>query len=108
MGILFVLIEQIKPMSSCEARGSMGQLDRLTRCIDNMILGLEPEEVSIPQLIRFDQMLWKFKDSVEPKPFANCDKDELLEVVKSLTSHIQELEGEINVLKHAQQALALL
>jgi hypothetical protein len=50
-------------------------------------------------------VLWKFKDSFEPKPFKNCSKEELLEVVKSLTQHIQSLEGQINVLKHAQQAM---
>ena len=101
----FASIEQIKSMSNCNARGTWGELDRLTQCIDNLIMGREDEDIIIPQLINFEQMLWKFKDSFEPKPFKNCSKEELLEVVKSLTQHIQSLEGQINVLKHAQQAM---
>lgn len=86
-------------------RGNLGGADPLFRAISNRISGLEKDEVVVPKLVSIDDMLWKFAGSEDPKPFSNCSKEELLQVVKTLLGHIQEQNDALAIQEHSKQAL---
>ena len=86
-------------------RGNLTGLDALSRVLDNMIMARQEQEIVVPALASFDDMLWKFDDDKEPKSFWNCEKAELVSVVRELLEEIKELNNQLNVERHAKQAV---
>lgn len=86
-------------------RSDMGGASALERALQNMIFSQGKEEISIPKLVRVEDLLWKFDGSEDPKPLTNCDQRELLIVVKGLLGKISELEDALTIQGHSQAAL---
>jgi hypothetical protein len=89
-------------------RSDLGGLDQLTRTVDNLIMARQEEQIEFPLLVPIGDMLWKFNDSGDPKPFANCTKEELLKVVESLIGHVRNLDDRLKIQEFSKQALCQL
>ena len=86
-------------------RGDLGAADPLFRSISNRISALEEDVIIVPKAVKIDDLLWKFRNSEDPKPILLCEKEELLEVVQGLLAHIRELDDKLVVQEHSKQAL---
>ena len=78
-------------------RGELEGADRLHKVLRNTIWGSEKNEILIPKAVHLDDMLWKFRGEEDPKAIPNCNREELLEVVKGLLDHVRELDDKLVV-----------